>query len=113
MNGSEVVKELRSPSIGEFLPTLFLTSLLDKKGQQSSYEEKTLRLEGVAYPALAKPFSPGVLIEVARRLAVSSTSEDSVQAEVEESIEEQVKEAGAAIESREVSPPAGKASKES
>ena len=90
MNGSEVVKELRSPSIGEFLPTLFLTSLLDKKGQQSSYEEKTLRLEGVAYPALAKPFSPGVLIEVVRRLAGSSTSEDSVQAEVEESIEEQV-----------------------
>ena len=113
MNGSKVVKELRSSSIGQSLPTLFLTSLLDKKGQESSYEEKTLRLEGVAYPALAKPFNPAVLIEVVRRLAGSPTSEDSLQVEVEESVEAQAKEAEAAIEAQEVSQPAGKASEES
>ena len=113
MNGSKVVKELRSSSIGESLPTLFLTSLLDKKGQESSYEEKTLRLEGVAYPALAKPFNPAVLIELVRRLAGGPTIEESVQVEVEESIQAQEKEAEAAIESQEVAPPGGKASQES
>lgn len=113
MNGSKVVKELRSSSIGESLPTLFLTSLLDKKGQESSYEEKTLRLEGVAYPALAKPFNPAVLIELVRRLAGGPTIEESVQVEVEESIQAQEKEAEAAIESQEVAPPGGEASQES
>lgn len=113
MNGSKVVKELRSSSIGESLPTLFLTSLLDKKGQESSYEEKTLRLEGVAYPAQAKPFNPAVLIELVRRLAGGPTIEESVQVEVEESIQAQEKEAEAAIESQEVAPPGGEASQES
>ena len=113
MNGSKVVKELRSSSIGESLPTLFLTSLLDKKGQESSYEEKTLRLEGVAYPALAKPFNPAVLIELVRRLAGGPTIEEPVQVEVEESIQAQEKEAEAAIESQEVAPPGGEASQES
>ena len=101
MNGSEVVKELRNSSIGESLPTLFLTSLLDKKGQEKSFEEKTLKLEGVTFPALAKPFNPTVLVEVVGRLAGGPTIEDSIQVEVEESIESQAKEAEAAIESQE------------
>lgn len=101
MNGSEVVKELRSSSLGESLPTLFLTSLLDKKGQDSSSGEKTLKLEGVSYPALAKPFKPAILTEVVRRLAGDPIIEDAIQVEVEKSVETQAKEAEAAIESQE------------
>lgn len=96
-----MVKELRSSSIGESLPTLFLTSLLDKKGQAKISEETTLKLEGVEYPAVAKPFKPVVLVEVARRLAGDPVIEDSIQVEVEKSVETQAKEAEAAIESKE------------
>ena len=101
MNGSEVVKELRRLSTGETLQTLFLTSLLDKKGEVKSNEEKTLKLDGVNYPALAKPFDPAVLIEIVRRLAGDPAVEDAIQVEVEKSIETQAMEAEAAVDSQE------------
>ena len=75
--------------------------MLDKKGQESSYEEKTFRLEGAEYPALAKPFKPAVLVAVARRLAGDSVIEDAARIEVEKSVEAQAKEAEVAIESKE------------
>ena len=101
MNGSEVVKELRRLSIGETLPTLFLTSLLDKKGQMKSQEERKLKLNGVDYPALAKPFNPAILIDIVKRLAGDPIIEDAIQVEVEKSIETQANEAEAAIDSQE------------
>ena len=101
MNGSEVVKELRRLSIGETLPTLFLTSLLDKKGQMKSKEERKLKLNGVDYPALAKPFNPAILIDIVKRLAGDPIIEDAIQVEVEKSIETQANEAEAAIDSQE------------
>lgn len=101
MNGSEVVKELRRLSIGETLPTLFLTSLLDKKGQMKSQEERKLKLNGVDYLALAKPFNPAILIDIVKRLAGDPIVEDAIQVEVEKSIETQAMEAEAAIDSQE------------
>ena len=104
MNGSEVVKELRNSGLGESLPTLFLTSLLDKKGKEDGSQEKTLKLNGVTYPALAKPLNPTVLIEIVRRLAGDPTFQESIEVEVEvvESVESQANEAEAAIKSQEV-----------
>ena len=75
--------------------------MLDKKGQESSYEEKTFRLEGAEYTDLAKPFKPAVVVAVARRLEGDSVIEDAARIEVEKSIEAQVKEAEVAIESKE------------
>ncbi len=97
MNGSEVVKSLNKSSFGAELPTLFLTSLLDKG--DADITEKNLKVEGKEYPALAKPLKPKLLLELVTRLAGDPIIPDPVKEAVEESVEAQEEEANKAIES--------------
>lgn len=62
MKGSDAVKELKMSAMGKDLKVLFLTSLLNKKAGPETLTKLTV--EGLQYPALAKPFKPEKLIEV-------------------------------------------------
>ncbi len=97
MNGSEVVKSLNKSSFGAELPTLFLTSLLDKGDAEVT--EKKLKVEGKEYPALAKPLKPKLLLEIVTRLAGDPVIPDPVKEAVEESLEAQEEAANDVIDS--------------
>ncbi len=62
MKGSDAVKELKMSATGKDLKVLFLTSLLNKKAGPETLTNLTV--EGLQYPALAKPFKADKLIEV-------------------------------------------------
>ena len=66
MNGSEVVKKLLATSYWSKLKVLFLTSLLSKTGTRGGVS--TLKVAGVEFPALGKPFKSQVMINVVDRL---------------------------------------------
>ncbi|MCH6255498.1 response regulator [Puniceicoccaceae bacterium K14] len=70
MNGSEMVKQLKKSAAGKDLNVLFLTSLLSKVAKPG--EETKLRLDGIEFPALSKPFQPESLFTVVSRLTAGN-----------------------------------------